>query len=85
MKAKSVDQQIKECVKKVSDDDLKFISQRLSQRLCGDLGEALSLIQEKYPEINRVLSNASNSLELYNTIDVINNQMYEISNKRGYK
>lgn len=82
MKAKSVDQQLKEYVKKVSEDDLKFISQRLSQRLGGDLGEALNLIQERYPEINKVLSSSPNCIELYNAIDVLDKQCYEIVSRR---
>lgn len=82
MKAKSVDQQVKEYVKKVSDDDLKFLSSRLSQRLGGDLGEALALIQEQYPELNKVLSNTPCCDELYNVVDVIDRQVQEAANKK---
>jgi uncharacterized protein YqgV (UPF0045/DUF77 family) len=82
MKAKSVDQQIKECVKKVSEEDLKFLSQRLSQRLGGDLGESMSLIQERYPELNKVLINTPSCTDLYNVIDVIDRHVQDAANKK---
>jgi uncharacterized protein YqgV (UPF0045/DUF77 family) len=82
MRAKSVDAQVKECVKKVSDEDLKYLSSRLSQRLGGDLGEAMSLIQERYPELNKLLTNTPNCDDLYNTIDIIDQQIQEVANKK---
>jgi uncharacterized protein YqgV (UPF0045/DUF77 family) len=82
MKAKTVDQQIKECVKKVSEEDLKFLSQRLSQRLGGDLGEAMSLVQERYPDLNKVLTNTPSCSELYNVIDTLDRQIQEAASKK---
>lgn len=82
MKSKSVDQQIKEYIKKISEDDLKFLSQRLSQRLGGDLGEAMTLIQDRYPELNKVLSNTPNCSELYNVIDAIDRHVQDAASKK---
>jgi hypothetical protein len=82
MKTKSVDQQIKEYVKKISEEDLKYLSARLSQRLGGDLGDALVLIQDHYPEINKVLSSAPSCTELYNVIDALDRQVQEAATKK---
>lgn len=82
MKAKSVDQQIKECVKKVSEEDLKFLAARLSQRLGGDLGEAMTLVQERYPDLNKVLTNTPSCTDLYNVIDAIDRQVQEAASKK---
>jgi hypothetical protein len=68
---KPVDQQIKECVKRISEEDLRFIYYRLSQRLCGDLGEALAFINSNYHDLNSILSSASSHAELYNMIDIL--------------
>ena len=82
MKPKSNDQQIRECLKKVSEEDIKFLSGRLSQRLGGDLGEALTLVQDRYPELNKILSSAMKSVELYDLIDTLDRQIQEVPNKK---
>lgn len=82
MKPKSNDQQIRECLKKVSEEDIKFLSGRLSQRLGGDLGEALTLVQDRYPELNKILSSAMKSVELYDLIDTLDRQIQEVTNKK---
>lgn len=82
MKSKSLDQQIKECVKKISEEDLKFLFQRLSQRIGGDLSEAMILIQERYVELHKILSNTSSHLELYNVIDTIDKHIQEAVSKK---
>jgi hypothetical protein len=81
MKFKSTDQQIKECVKKISEEDLKYLYTRLSQRLGGDIGEAMSLIQNQYPELNKVLSAAPTCTEVYNLIDIIDRCVQEPAKK----
>jgi hypothetical protein len=74
-----MDQQIKEFVKKISEEDLKYLHMRLSQRLGGDIGDSMSLIQNNYPELNKVLSTATTCNEVYNLIDLIDKCIQDIA------
>lgn len=81
----SLDYQIKECIKKISDEDLKYIGIRFYQRIGGDLSEALILIQNNYADLNKLLTTAINANELYNTIDLIDKLVQEALNRKSVK
>ena len=80
-----LDHQIRECVKRISDDDLKYLGIRLSQRIGGDLSESLVLIQDYYPELNKIFTSAINSNELYNTIDALDKIVDETLSRKMLK
>ena len=79
---KSVDHQVKECVKKISDEDLKWLSVRLKERFGGDLGEALVLIHDRYGDLNRILSNTPSADAVYDVTDIIDKYIQEEIKKR---
>lgn len=78
----TVVQQIRECVKKISDEDMKYIGIRLSQRIGSDLSEALRFIHDVYPELNKVFSTSSNAAELYNMVDILEKHIQDFLSKR---
>lgn len=78
----NVEYQIKECVKRISDDDLKYLHFRLSQRLGGDLGDAMTLIQDHYTDLNKVLSNATSCTELYDLVDMIDECIQDVVERK---
>jgi hypothetical protein len=65
---------LKEFVRSLSDDDIRFVCFRLSEKKSGDLGEVVEFIQQD-PEIDRVLASAKDSTELYDLIDEIYDQL----------
>jgi len=67
-KEKNDNSLLKECVKKLSTDDLNFLISRLSQRLAGDMSEAAELLQ-KDKDLDRWLCSTTNSQEWYDKID----------------
>ncbi len=80
---KSVDHQVKECVKKISDEDLRWLSVRLRERVGSDLAEALLLIQERYSDLNRILSNTPNADAVYDVADIIDKHVQDEVKKRS--
>lgn len=79
---KSVDLQIKEFVKKISDDDLRWLSTRLKERVGNDLSESLGLIQERYNDLNRLLTNAPSADSVYDVVDIIDKILQEEIKRR---
>lgn len=79
---KSIDHQVKEYVKKITDEDLRTLTIRFKERVGGDLAEALILIQERYPELNRLLTNTPNSDAVFNVADVIDKYSVEEIKRR---
>lgn len=62
----------KEFVKKVNDDDLRFLHVRFSQRIGSDMAEAIQYLQ-RIPEMDRWLSTASTSQEFLGMVDHVEN------------
>jgi hypothetical protein len=60
---------LREYAQRLSDDNLKFVSGRLTQRLSGDLPEVLDFFAEN-PDIDRWLQTARTGWELYDMLDV---------------
>lgn len=67
---KKPDITLKEYCQRLSDDNLKFVVQRLSQKLGGDLGDAVEFLSN-IKEIDRWLANAGSSSELFDMLDQI--------------
>lgn len=80
---KSADHQIKEYVKKISEDDLRWLAIRFKERMGGDLADALGFIQDNYNELNRLLSNAPNADSVYDVADLIDRNLQEEIKRRS--
>ena len=73
---------LKEYCQKLSDDQLKFVGQRLSQRLSGDLAEVFDYFKE-IKEIDRWLLSASTCDELFDMIDLVDSSCQKEMDKRN--
>lgn len=65
---KSIDTYLKEYCQRLSDDNLKFISQRLTQRLFGDTAELLDFLSGTR-ELDKWLSSALSCQDLYEMLE----------------
>ena len=72
-----------ECVFNLSDDDVKFLHPRLSQKLAGDLAEVLLRV-EKVAFIDRLFSSAESSVDLYKSIDALAKEVEKEFRKRPH-
>lgn len=61
---------LKEFCHKLSDDNVRFLQGRLSQRLGGDMAEAVEFLSG-IREIDKWFSGASSCNELYDMIDLV--------------
>jgi hypothetical protein len=61
---------LKEYCQRLSDESLKFLNQRLGQRLSGDLAEVLDFLGN-VKEIDRWLSSAQSCDGLYDMLDLV--------------
>ncbi len=61
---------LREFVSKANDDTLKYISGRLSQRLGGDVGDALNELSINN-DLDRWLNSAKSAWELYDMVDLV--------------
>ena len=66
---KPIDTYLKEYCQRLSDDNLKFLTQRLTQRLLGDTAEVADFLSST-KEIDKWLSSASSSNDFYEMLDV---------------
>ena len=71
---KNNNEMLKEYVRKLSEDDLKFISIRLTQRLGSDVGEVVELLQ-KNSEVDKWLSTSNNAEEFFDMVDLVEQQI----------
>lgn len=72
---------IRDYVRNLSEEDLRFLSLRLSQRLGGDMGEAIEKIQSNV-EINRILEVASGANNFFDLIDMTEDAIQQEYRKR---
>jgi predicted CopG family antitoxin len=72
---------IKEYARKLSDDDLRFINMRLSQRVGADVAEAIELLQHN-AEVDHWLGLSKSANELYDMIDTIDVTLQGESKRR---
>lgn len=61
---------LKDYCQKLSDDNVKFLYGRLSQKLGGDLADAVDLLSE-FKDIDRWLLGAEDFEEFYEAVDYI--------------
>lgn len=67
---KKPDVYLKEYCQRLSDDNLKFLTGRLNQRLGGDIAEVLDFLCN-VREIDRWLASSEASVELFDMIDLV--------------
>ena len=65
---KKPDNSLKEYCVKLSEENLKFLAGRLTQRLSGDLPEVLNYLSGSR-EVDRLLASAETCYDLYDMID----------------
>ena len=78
---KKTDIVLKECVGKLSEDDLNFAVGRLEQNLQGDLPEFLNVLARNY-EIDRMLMSAKSADEFYDIVDQLDELVKKEYNNR---
>ena len=59
-----------EFVSSISDEDLRFLNSRLTERLQGDMGEALDFLSH-FKAMDSILSAATSATEVYEICDTI--------------
>lgn len=79
---KKPDVYLKEYCQRLSEDNLKFLAQRLTQQLSGDMPEVLDYLSN-VREIDRWLSAAESSDDLYNMVDQISTMVQKEYDKRN--
>jgi hypothetical protein len=67
---KPIDTYLKEYCQRLSDDNLKFLTQRLTQRLLGDTAEVVDFLSPT-KEIDKWLCSASSCEDFYGMLDHI--------------
>lgn len=78
---KNIDSMLKEYVRRLNDDELRFLFSRYSQLLCGDRAEVVDFLSQT-KDIDRWLSSATSSFELFNMVDEVGELVSEIYNGR---
>jgi len=71
---KKTDFILRECVSKLPAEELKFLGQRLNERLGSDLAEATEALSH-IPEIDKYLSMAQNGDQFFDMIDLVTKQI----------
>ena len=66
----------------VSEDDLKWLAQRLTERLSGDLSEALNFMS-KHKSMDNLLSSAKSADALFELCDTIRDSLQRECKKKG--
>ena len=73
---------IVEFLNSISEEDLKFLHQRLTERIGDDLGEALDFMSH-FKAIDAVLSATKSADEIFNALDAITEVLQRECKKRG--
>lgn len=73
---------VAECVRQISDDDIRWLGLRLTEKLGGDLAEAVDFLS-KSDKLDAYLKSATNSNELFEAIDRIKDIVVGECKKRG--
>lgn len=75
---------LKECVGKLSDENLDFIHSRLEQRMAGDLAACLDILS-KNGDLDRWLATAQSSGEFFDMVDLVAEQVTKEYMRRNSK
>lgn len=78
---KKPDVYLKEYCQRLSDDNLKFMTGRLNQKLGGDVAEILDFLSN-VREIDRWLASACTSNDLFDMIDLIHSSVVKEYDRR---
>ncbi len=81
MKGNRFSDVVKEYSRKISDDDVRFLAMRLSQRIGADVAEAIELLQRNQ-ELDHWLSLSKNANDLYDMIDLIDSTLQNEAKRR---
>ena len=79
---KKPDVYLKEYCQRLSEDNLKFLSGRLNQRLSGDVAEVLEFLGN-VREIDRWLASATTSNDLFDMIDLVHESVEKEYDRRS--
>lgn len=79
---KKPDIYLKEYCQRLSDEQVKFLYQRLDQRLGGDMAEVFDYLSN-VREIDRWLSGANSCDELYDMVDQVNSVVQKEYERRN--
>lgn len=77
---KKPDVLLREYVTRLSDEELDYLYLRFSQRIAGDISEALTLVQKNH-EVDRWLCSANSAVEFFDMVDKLA-EFVEIETKR---
>jgi hypothetical protein len=80
---KKKDTVLKEFVRSISDEDLRFSCSRLGQRLSGDLPDVIEFFQ-LFPDIDRILLNSKDSFGLYDLLDELQEYLEREIKRRSF-
>jgi hypothetical protein len=69
-----------EYISTLSEDDIRLLAQRLTDKLFGDVAEALNMMS-KHPRMDSVLSSAVSAIDLFDFLD----KTRDILNKEAKK
>jgi hypothetical protein len=75
---------IKEYARKLSDDDLYFVSLRLTQRVGSDVGDVVEFMQRNQ-DVDYWLSSSKDCNDFFDMIDAIDNIIQNESRRREKK
>lgn len=67
---KPIDLYLKEYCQRLSDDDFKYLHQRITQKLSGDMADVLNFLSNT-KELDKWLSSANSCQELYKMLDLL--------------
>lgn len=73
---------IKDYIRKMSDEDLRYLQFRLGHRIGGDLAEAIDFLQKNH-EVDRLFASASSAFELFDLVDGIDYLLQQEARKRS--
>jgi len=71
---KKTDFMLRECVSKLPIEELRFLGQRLNERIGSDLAEATEALSH-IPEIDKYLSMAQSGDQFFDMVDLITKQI----------
>lgn len=78
---RKLDTMLKDYVSKITNDNLKFLSERLNNRLNGDLAEALNFMSNNQ-ELDRWLGAAKTCDDFYDLVDTAQEYVFREYDRR---